>query len=716
MKGEDKRFREKTEGSWQESNNIKSDISNNRHENIRRRLLNLPVQPSSDADKPNDGNRQEDATQEQTERELERQRGQRSNNRSQQPYQGKGSKKKKESAASRRAKATAKNAAKKQSKQTAKKVARKVVSKASKKAVSAAVKALAKGLAMIVSALGIPAIIIILLVSLLIILIMMISSFSLGTGSAVEELGDDAVQLRDYIREASESSVDMEKTEQIPFIIPQELLSAVVQIDSNEKEYDEEGLSNPVGDYKRIIDLFVEKLSAEFTYETYEEYTETRTRKCEEEADSCGDWKYKKETRKVDRLIKIEAWNGVAEATHKEIKDGWSSGMESQSREVYYVEDDFEFTFGFDKLDRILEEQGYELRDKETFEMIYEQTTDREMQYIRWLNGEEITVGFDDFYFIGDIIPGQGVPPQFMPYYLDASKKYSVAWEYIAAIHRVETVFSTIPHMVSSAGAVGHTQFMKCTWIGWSYKGCKGTKGNAVVPEKDLTNPAMIKKYGGYGRDGNGDGKADPFNIEDALHSTAYYLQKNGINSNPQKAIRAYNHSTKYVNDVMGYAKKFREEAIYLEGGGGPEGGKNPSGFIRPSKGKITSGYGGRFNSFHHGLDIGRPHPGNVPIWAAADGIVSRSYLSSSYGNAVFIKHMIKGRKYETVYAHLQRRFVKEGQKVTQGHVIGYMGNTGSVIAGPGGDGTHLHFEVHGGNGWNAAKSNSMNPATVLPK
>ncbi|WP_243290313.1 M23 family metallopeptidase [Bacillus sp. FJAT-47783] len=132
----------------------------------------------------------------------------------------------------------------------------------------------------------------------------------------------------------------------------------------------------------------------------------------------------------------------------------------------------------------------------------------------------------------------------------------------------------------------------------------------------------------------------------------------------------------------------------------------NVGGFIWPAAGSVTSGYGSRWGKLHAGIDIAKR--GTVPVHAAAEGTVIRSYYSSSYGNVVFISHNIKGKVYTTVYAHLSSRGVSSGQKVSQGQFIGYMGNTGQSY------GQHLHFEVHAGP-WNGSKSNSINPMSVLP-
>ncbi|AJH60177.1 Peptidase, M23/M37 [Bacillus cereus 95/8201] len=129
------------------------------------------------------------------------------------------------------------------------------------------------------------------------------------------------------------------------------------------------------------------------------------------------------------------------------------------------------------------------------------------------------------------------------------------------------------------------------------------------------------------------------------------------------------------------------------------------SGFIKPSAGSYTSGFEKRGGQMHYGLDIAAS--GTVSVSAAADGVVTRSYYSESYGNVVFISHNMNGQTYTTVYAHLNSRSVSAGQSVKQGQQIGFMGNTGQS------EGQHLHFEVHKGE-WNAQKSNAVNPKLYI--
>lgn len=128
--------------------------------------------------------------------------------------------------------------------------------------------------------------------------------------------------------------------------------------------------------------------------------------------------------------------------------------------------------------------------------------------------------------------------------------------------------------------------------------------------------------------------------------------------------------------------------------------------FIKPAEGTFTSNFGLRNGEYHYGVDMAKS--GYVKVVASAPGTVSRSYLSSSYGNVIFIKHTINGVPYETVYAHLNTRNVGVGATVYQGQVIGSMGNTGTS------SGQHLHFEVHQPY-WTSAKTYAMNPMNFIP-
>ncbi len=116
-----------------------------------------------------------------------------------------------------------------------------------------------------------------------------------------------------------------------------------------------------------------------------------------------------------------------------------------------------------------------------------------------------------------------------------------------------------------------------------------------------------------------------------------------------------------------------------------PESAASFKGYIWPTKGLLTSGYGWRWGRIHAGIDIAADT--GTPIFAAADGVVEYSeWNSGGYGNMVDVRH-VDGSM--TRYAHLSRSLVHAGQKVKQGEQIAEMGSTGHST------GPHLHFEVH---------------------
>jgi len=114
------------------------------------------------------------------------------------------------------------------------------------------------------------------------------------------------------------------------------------------------------------------------------------------------------------------------------------------------------------------------------------------------------------------------------------------------------------------------------------------------------------------------------------------------------------------------------------------------AGFIWPSYCTIiTSLFGsrvhpvtGRANN-HTGIDIAAA--GGTNILAAKSGVVITSTYNSSYGNYVVVDH---GNGQTTLYAHMRKRLVSEGQTVKQGSTLGLVGTTGSST------GNHLHFEI----------------------
>jgi len=117
-------------------------------------------------------------------------------------------------------------------------------------------------------------------------------------------------------------------------------------------------------------------------------------------------------------------------------------------------------------------------------------------------------------------------------------------------------------------------------------------------------------------------------------------------------------------------------------GGGGGDSTPSSSGFIWPTSGVVTSGYGPRWGRMHEGIDIAAPT--GTSVRAAASGRVIIAGTMGGYGSVVVIDH---GGGISTLYAHLSSIWVGGGS-VSQGQGIGAVGCTGSCT------GPHLHFEV----------------------
>ena len=103
----------------------------------------------------------------------------------------------------------------------------------------------------------------------------------------------------------------------------------------------------------------------------------------------------------------------------------------------------------------------------------------------------------------------------------------------------------------------------------------------------------------------------------------------------------------------------------------------------------VTSPFGMRWGRLHAGVDLWQPL--GSPVVATADGVVvyaGSGYGYDGYGNLVVIEH---NERFTTVYAHLLRELVNQGDVVRRGKVIGLVGHSGRCV---GRDPTHLHYEV----------------------
>lgn len=113
---------------------------------------------------------------------------------------------------------------------------------------------------------------------------------------------------------------------------------------------------------------------------------------------------------------------------------------------------------------------------------------------------------------------------------------------------------------------------------------------------------------------------------------------------------------------------------------------------------RITSGFGPRWGSTHTGVDLAITL--GTPVRASDEGrVVFAGWNSGGYGNLIKVDH---GNGYQTWYAHLSKIYVRNGEVVSKGEVIGAVGSTGNST------GPHLHFEVR-------ISGSPKNPLKYLP-
>ncbi|MBO8189887.1 peptidoglycan DD-metalloendopeptidase family protein [Streptomyces spirodelae] len=210
------------------------------------------------------------------------------------------------------------------------------------------------------------------------------------------------------------------------------------------------------------------------------------------------------------------------------------------------------------------------------------------------------------------------------------------------------------------------------------------------------------------GIDGNGDGKKDVWDPEDAIPSQGRMMCKllktakkhPEYNGSPiELALAAYNagwhrveqyrgvpperfaagQTYHYVEIIMAGVKRFSDE-----------GGTSSSGWTRPVKGPLGTPYharGGAWSSGQHtGIDF--VVPTGTTVRAVGSGTVVAAGPGGAYGNQVVIRH---ADGHYSQYGHMSKVHIVKGDKVKSGQKIGISGATGNA------SGPHLHFEIRTG-------------------
>lgn len=154
-----------------------------------------------------------------------------------------------------------------------------------------------------------------------------------------------------------------------------------------------------------------------------------------------------------------------------------------------------------------------------------------------------------------------------------------------------------------------------------------------------------------------------------------YKVQKVALTRKKMSLINVRNLRSE--GSILGQKLRIRHRKVYFA-----------SHFIRPAKGRISSPFGvrrryngGEVSSYHKGIDIANAK--GTPVVASNGGQVSLAVNMKSNGKIVLINH---GHGVTTIYSHLSKIRVTEGQWVKQGDLIGNIGSTG-ISSGP-----HLHF------------------------
>ena len=208
--------------------------------------------------------------------------------------------------------------------------------------------------------------------------------------------------------------------------------------------------------------------------------------------------------------------------------------------------------------------------------------------------------------------------------------------------------------------------------------------------------------------------------IKNATSGVTYEKGKTGAKKAAVAAVVSKNveNASQFsaVMHALGYKKI---DGLYASGGKLPEDKaastgisvNRATGFGNPTKvsdAVITSGYGsrtapttnkGKGSKQHDGIDIGGSVNGQAADSIGGGKVTEVGYDENGYGNYVVVDH---GNGYTSLYGHLQKATVKQGDTISAGQQVGVIGSTGKS------SGPHLHLRVH-------KNGQSIDPRTVIP-
>lgn len=282
----------------------------------------------------------------------------------------------------------------------------------------------------------------------------------------------------------------------------------------------------------------------------------------------------------------------------------------------------------------------------------YSRAYEQAIEYMETNEATESTVATyqasnDTAFVKGNLLPADTPPAEYIPIYQAAGKKYNVDWTTLAALHRVETNFSTHSTMVSSVGAQGHMQFMPAT-------------------------------FEAYGVDGNNNGKVSPWELQDAIYSAANYLNASGYSKSHRQALFAYNRADWYVDKVLSFASNYEVAYSSNDSNGSAEVAEVGKQFI----GRSTYVFGG--GRSQSDIDQGIFDCSSFVRWAFAQvgkdvgGINTTTDTLKNQGETIAVKDIQPG---DLVFFDTYKVDGHVGIYVGDGKFIGAQSSSGVAIA-----------------------------------
>ncbi|SDS20674.1 Peptidase family M23 [Paenibacillaceae bacterium GAS479] len=253
-------------------------------------------------------------------------------------------------------------------------------------------------------------------------------------------------------------------------------------------------------------------------------------------------------------------------------------------------------------------------------------------------------------------------------------------WEQVAALDQYErTLRKARPKARPKLGSWAGLYVTPDIWSGY------------LNPDKEDRNSTSILFFGGIGKDGNGDGKADPSNDIDLLYSQASAVAKMGSSSDDFLiGVWEFYHNMRAVQRVNQFAQLYRTHGrLNLEGSAFPV----PVGtnYSYRSTWGTARGWGG--HRTHEGTDIFADY--GLPVRSTCYGVVENMGWNSYGGWRIGIRDLDNRYHY---YAHLSGfdKSLRSGQTVTPGQTLGWVGSSGYGKPGTSGKfPPHLHYGIY---------------------